>query len=182
MLAKGIMKKEDVLRLPPRRYNKIPIFTKSGYRMTYWKYWSTTLNPLTYYKDIVTFYQRGRRGWADRDCWSLDTYMARWIGDALHHLQSQAFHYGTTDEKGIQEYKRMIDAWDSYRHFTDDCDCIDDYKKGLSTKFEIKEDGSLDLGDTSWVPIYKEQHTNTHFKNFRRGAALFLKRFPSLWW
>lgn len=37
---------------------------------------------------IKWFIQRGRRGWADCDTWSLDWYLDRWMPDALRYLKA----------------------------------------------------------------------------------------------
>jgi len=34
-------------------------------------------------KEVKYFWQRGRRGWSDRDSWNFDTYLARIISEAL---------------------------------------------------------------------------------------------------
>lgn len=44
-------------------------------------------NPRQAYREIVWFVQRGRRGWADRDIWSLDHYLSSWMPDALRKLK-----------------------------------------------------------------------------------------------
>lgn len=36
---------------------------------------------------IKTFYQRGRRGWADNDVWSLDRYLSKVIAGSIAHLR-----------------------------------------------------------------------------------------------
>jgi len=38
--------------------------------------------------DIKAFWQRGRRGWADRDCWSLDYYLSGVLADSIEHLKN----------------------------------------------------------------------------------------------
>jgi len=37
--------------------------------------------------DIITFFQRGKRGWGDRDTWSFDGYLAGVIAEGLEHLK-----------------------------------------------------------------------------------------------
>lgn len=36
--------------------------------------------------DIVAFIQRGKRGYADRDCWGLDDYLCDWLPSALRTM------------------------------------------------------------------------------------------------
>jgi hypothetical protein len=40
------------------------------------------------FKRAKDFYQRGKRGWADRDCWSLDCYLAGVMADSIEHLKN----------------------------------------------------------------------------------------------
>jgi len=47
----------------------------SGYRPLCSSWWGHYLNPKTYYKVVKWFLQRGYRGWADCDVWSLDTHL-----------------------------------------------------------------------------------------------------------
>jgi len=45
-------------------------------------------HPRTIYYDIKYFIQRGHRGWADCDTWSLDNYIDGWMPAALRHLKA----------------------------------------------------------------------------------------------
>jgi len=54
------------------------------YRFFRWGRFST---PRRIYKEIKWFIQRGSRGWADRDVWSLDWYLNTWMPDALRRLR-----------------------------------------------------------------------------------------------
>lgn len=44
-------------------------------------------NPAQLYREAVWFLQRGKRGWSDKDIWSLDWYLAGWLPDALRRLK-----------------------------------------------------------------------------------------------
>lgn len=45
------------------------------------------IKPSTWYYEARYFIQRGRRGWSDRDVWSLDHYLAKVIAGSVAHLQ-----------------------------------------------------------------------------------------------
>jgi hypothetical protein len=47
------------------------------------------VNPARAYREIKWFIQRGRRGWADCDVWSLDNYLNGWLPNALRCLKEQ---------------------------------------------------------------------------------------------
>jgi len=55
-----------------------------------WNYWHLIKNPhklfIEIYYHIKWFIQRGRRGWADCDAWSLDHYLASWMPEAVLRL------------------------------------------------------------------------------------------------
>ena len=38
-------------------------------------------------RNIKAFYQRGKRGWADRDCWSLDCHLSEVMANSIEHLK-----------------------------------------------------------------------------------------------
>lgn len=61
------------------------------YTRVYWSLWRfgnrIWHSPRDSYYAIKYFIQRGRRGWADCDNWSLDYYLSGWLPAALRHLK-----------------------------------------------------------------------------------------------
>lgn len=57
-------------------------------------------------REIKWFVHRGRHGWAPRDTWSLDDYLARVISESVKHLRDT-----------------------SHGHPGDICDCVDDHHR-----------------------------------------------------
>ena len=57
------------------------------YRKFCWPWWEQYLNPKTYYRAAKYFVQRGLRGWADCDTWSLDDYLNEVLPEAIGHLK-----------------------------------------------------------------------------------------------
>ncbi len=53
------------------------------------------------HKNIIYFFQRGFRGWADCDTWSLDTYLDKVIRDSVEYLRVNKHGYpmDLTEEK-----------------------------------------------------------------------------------
>jgi len=43
--------------------------------------------PRDWYRSVKWGIQRVRRGWSDRDTWSLDWYLSGWLPSALRHLK-----------------------------------------------------------------------------------------------
>lgn len=48
-----------------------------------WRAWRWLLEIPT---RIKYFYQRGKRGYADEDCWAIDWYLSSWLPDALETM------------------------------------------------------------------------------------------------
>jgi len=76
---------EDVFEKDPE---DDPLRTKMYWAV--YRFWANhwLCNPRSVYREIKWFVQRGRRGWADCDTWSLDNYLSRWLPDALRHLKT----------------------------------------------------------------------------------------------
>ena len=91
-------------------------------------------NPRQAYREIKWFIQRGRRGWADCDTWSLDSYLSGWLPGALLHLKkykhgvpcsviepSDCDEHGNTSDEGIERAEarwnaimdKMIEAFEA---------------------------------------------------------------------
>lgn len=58
-------------------------------------------------KEIKYFYQRGKRGYSDRDLWSLDCYLSSWLPDALYDL-SMRVHGHPADIKTYDEWTQIL--------------------------------------------------------------------------
>lgn len=139
-------------KLPLRSYGVIPVYSP-GYRPWIRQWWAYWLNPMTHWHAWSTVYQRGRRGWADSDCWSLDWYLSSWMGDALHHLHTESITLDCSTLKGKRKYLQMIDAWDSAKHVQWNCDCY-------------SQDG----------------HDEKHVRHFKKNIQVWVKEFFTLWW
>lgn len=108
-------------KLPPRTYHVKP-FMHCIYRVGCWPWWKYWGNPMEYWYAWREFYQRGRRGWADNDIYSLDWYVAEWMGDALHKLHTDSITMDCNTKKGLREYTAMIAGWDAALKYMDDWD------------------------------------------------------------
>lgn len=64
-------------------------FNSFSYRKSYYlKHPQEMLEEI--YHEIRSFWQRGVYGWAECDSWHLDTYLARWLPDALDCLNANS--------------------------------------------------------------------------------------------
>lgn len=67
----------------------------AGYRRFTKNWWAAKWRWVAsgWWRDLYTFYHRGRYGWAPRDTWSLDSHLNRVLGGSLAYL---AEHHGGT--------------------------------------------------------------------------------------
>ena len=78
-----------------------------------WNYAAYLYRPHKYVQDLLCkikwFLQRGARGYADCDAWSLDHYLASWMPEALRHLEENKLGHpiGMT-KKGWQTRLRIM--------------------------------------------------------------------------
>lgn len=66
------------------------------------------------YEDMLAFYQRGTRGWADRDTWNMDHYLAEVLPAMLRHLAKTSHSYPPYlevegDTTGLDRWKVILE-------------------------------------------------------------------------
>ena len=70
-----------------------------NYGLFGWNYWHLIRNPHVIFRELwdraVAFAQRGYRGYADRDIWSLDSYLLSWLPQAIRQLRKDSNGYPT---------------------------------------------------------------------------------------
>ena len=66
----------------------IPFGSFGGYRRFCIYWWGDLWRWISggWWRDLVAFWHRARYGWAPRDCWNLDHYLACVLGGTLCHL------------------------------------------------------------------------------------------------
>lgn len=148
---------------------------------------------------IYWFFQRGFRGWSDRDIWSLDHYLCEWLPDAFYKLKKDKVgtpircypegpqyidekHGGANEiaDKIAQEtwdsiLQKIIDGFSAKRRINrDDCP----YEAPDSKMFKSREDyrRAFDIYHEIYRQWEEEQRAI-----FREGMALFAKHFEDLW-
>ena len=89
----------------------------------------------------LAFYRRGRHGWAHRDTWNADIYLARVISEMLRHLAETSHGYPTafaerdgdlTEETGHEQWQRYLYTlaadFEAYVQLQDSMDKYNDAK------------------------------------------------------
>lgn len=147
-------------------------FQDSMDRIFHWKY-----GPLRAWKwfiriprEIKWLYQRMTRGWADSDVWSLDSYLAPLIRDALKELQK--------DKHGIPsqfcgEFVMNPDT-KIWGHTRNDDEARAEWDSVLDKMIQGFDAVALqdDCTHENWEPLEKRRI---------EGMELFVKHFHSLW-
>lgn len=69
-----------------------------------------------WYRDIYTFYHRGRYGWAPRDVWDMSDHLNGVIGHMLRHLAENGVGVPSTynehiDERTFREWEADLQTW-----------------------------------------------------------------------
>jgi hypothetical protein len=160
-------------------------------------------HPKQIYQDIKWFIQRGRRGWANCDTWSLDSYLCgpTMLPAALLHLKKHKHGIPMSmfeDADGVDEMGNPTDAahekaearWNS---------TIDQMIAGFEAAWRMQNAlYEEELGDypvhrpaeisrEEWVKIKKERYAATRLleardqKIFEDGMKAFTIHFLSLW-
>lgn len=118
-------------------------------------------------REVKWFLQRGRRGWADRDVWGLDGYLARVISESVAYLEKTTIGYPTPkaewpwpDEVGEQANREWHETL-----------------RAISGGFGSVSEGDYHVEDAEGnfvlPPIVKPE--------YERAKALFAEHFWSLW-
>lgn len=97
------IKLEDILNYQPTSLDRIRWSIKRKY-----------VYPLSIIRKIKSFFQRGRRGWADSDIWNADIYLARIIADTLEWYASDksagvSMKYATEEDPWGKDIEGMVD-------------------------------------------------------------------------
>lgn len=123
----------DMFDAMDREYEAKPWHYKARIRLSgWWNHgWLYELRPGTNWRRVKFFIQRGRRGWADCDTWSLDHYLSRVVGESVHHLAEHSHGWPQSEKfPKYEDWQAHLHALaDAYLHWNelDDLDMQDFY-------------------------------------------------------
>jgi hypothetical protein len=179
-----------------------PWYTTVYYAVYRFFKYSTFGSVRRMYREVKWFIQRGKRGWADCDTWSIDYYLNGWMPDALRYLKKNkcgipmsVFPTGpeyTKDCGNPTEEASEIAArnWD---------EILDKMIGGFEASQRIldglyeKELGEYPLSRPAgvsrdaWEKVKDDRFAASRLlqerdeKLFEEGMALFAKHYHSLW-
>ena len=125
------------------------------------------------FRQIKSFIQRGRRGWADEDVWDFDDYLCDIIVDGIKLLK-KANHGCPSDLYDASNTNNECAQWESI---------LEEIIQGFIATKEIKG-----MECIKWVKTEKgltrelDEELLKHLtKKHERGMELFSKYFMNLW-
>jgi hypothetical protein len=129
--------------------------------------------------EIKWFIQRGRKGYSERDVWSLDYYIATWLPKALRELKRSGRKYG-----GTPTYF-AYDLFGKKKHYKD---LTEDQWK-VADKAWMKTLDKMIEGFEAWNKLDEVRLDKNYDKKMKalekkrtEGMSLFVKWFGGLWW
>ena len=154
---------------------------------TPWHY----LNPMTYWKTVKYFWQRGSRGYADCDWWNLNSYMAEVNLHLLQQLRAEAHGFPATldhVEDGEREWmailRKMILGFEACIQLTNEAECAPAECWGDPIGDGDFNETMRQLNDPSrkgFDPDLFEKWRKPLQQQMDEGFALYAKHFHSLW-
>ncbi len=149
-----------------------------------WKYPICSLKNLfeDLRRDIKSFFQRGIRGYADKDVWSFDHYLSNIIYNGLNRLQTikHGFPCGLDEnsEKDEEKWDRtlqtMIDGFEAANEV-----CEDSFIDKCCSKTETENFLGIEVPKLD-IDKY-EKECNIRKEKLSKAMDLFKKYFFDLW-
>jgi hypothetical protein len=125
---------------------------------------------------IKWFFQRGRRGWADCDTWSIMDYLSRITPEMLRHMQENAHGYpgygkARTFGRWIDLLEEMIEGWEAAQRV-----CEDDYVDRVQPRWFEKGEKLTKKTLNKTMRMSKRDQ-----KLFEAKMKIFVEWFFHLW-
>lgn len=133
-------------------------YRKSYYVKRPWQYVRHQWSQLKW------FYQRGSRGYADCDVWSIDAYIVHWLPAALRQLKKENHGHPTSVCNEDIDWTTHIDCKGEERWEA----LLEEMASGLEMAFVLQDRWISDRDSLEW-------------RKFDRAMQLIHKHFFELW-
>lgn len=128
-----------------------PLF-RNSYRRFCWPWWKEYLTPSTYWRTLKYFFQRGYRGYADCDCWDMDSYLEATMLGMFKRYRGNLMGYPCSLENGPyapgeepEGYQgNGMELWK---------DILDEIIQGLEAGRELRMEDTVPEGTYSDEPL-----------------------------
>ncbi len=175
------------------------------YAKTYWAVyrffkWHKIFHPVQMYDEVRWFIQRGRRGWADCDTWSLDDYLDGWMPDALRYLKEHKhgvpmgmFEGLPTNEHGYHDNEYFNVAEERWNEVMDKMVAAFEANRRIGGGLYEKELGlepmrrAAGVSRDTWSKVKDDRAVASRileqrdYEISKEGLALFVEHYRSLW-
>ena len=96
----------------------------NGWRRYSRRWWMHWFDWLELYRELRSVWRRGWYGYAPRDLWSLDYYLAAWLPYALRDFRERNAGYPSslTPEQWEKELRLMEHGWIAAQHLHWECE------------------------------------------------------------
>jgi hypothetical protein len=148
-------------------------------------------NPRAFFKWVKYFFQRGSRGWADCDWWSMNSYLCEVIIPMLKELKENKHgcpcgldeNFEEAEKKWNASLDEMIESFEAAKRVLENDYCSEEWDKIFSDKIFDKEKmlDQIPSKDTHKVAIKSMKLSKADQKIFDKKAKVFIKYFFSLW-
>jgi len=125
------------------------------------------------FKEIKYFYQRGKRGYSDRDAWDFDDYLSSIIIKGVRDLKENV--YGCPGD--LYDKDRKNDEYHKWKEI------LEEIASGFEAAQRIKDMSYMKRvkKDKYYTTEVDEKKAEAMTKKYERGMKLFSKYFLNLW-
>lgn len=116
-------------------------------------------------REIKWFWQRGRRGYADCDAWSIGSYLNSWMPQAIRSLKSGHGVPGFLVSDFDSSKEQLDAAYDTWQYY------LETMARGFEAQRKMDE-CEIEFGTHAWKAAEKEAE---------KGMSLFAKHYMALW-
>ena len=134
--------------------------------------------------DVEHIYQRARRGWSDRDTYSMDYTIAQQLDEMftsfIRHFEvdghgaPMSFHEAIAEDQLPEEERDAIQDARDQEYITN----LKTIRDGFREYHEYANKSSFDFES---MEAYMDEDVRT-FKNVKKSCTLMGEIFPGLWW
>lgn len=156
-------------------------------------YYSIRRHVLDLPYDIKAFFQRGKRGWSDRDSWNLNYhFIETQIGMLKNVIENgHAYPNGLTYRKWVNIMKKIVIGFEAKKKQIDEENYYspkdEDLPENCYEKTTPNKDGSVPIKFTPEATAYfakcgyDEKLAKKWERQFKKAMELYIKWFDHLW-
>ena len=130
---------------------------------------------------IKWFFQRRKRGFDDRETYSLDMITAQFLVPRLKALKQKRLEIMEEDPQWSAIVEKMIYSFEALSDFERAEEQFVIEEGEYKTKLMDDDDDTFTIERTK-KPVIDKKALRKHRKKVKRGLRLFTRHFHTLWW